>query len=245
MAIWPPRTPSISTNSDCRQYKLVFIGNSGVGKSSIIMRICRNRFSSSSETTIGAAFLTHNIEYPVDDGMVNIKLKIWDTAGQERYRSMLPLYLRGANIIIIVYDLTDRQSFDNIKEYWLQSILQDTSSRSNILVYLVGNKSDAVTNASDLTYCTTEACDFIKEYSEIKIFHKLTSAKTGVGITELFDDICKNAINYITFDQNALSNSTIRLGDRPQNKYDSPCCSGEIEYITDILPSKIRDKMVN
>ena len=88
-------------------YKVVFLGESSVGKSSIVIRFVRNEFLEVQEPTIGAAFFTKSIM--LDKG--NIKMEIWDTAGQERYRSLAPMYYRGAKVAFVVYDITNKDSF--------------------------------------------------------------------------------------------------------------------------------------
>ena len=109
-------------------------------------------------------------------GDKQIELQIWDTAGQERYRSLIPNYLRGASVVIVVYDVTDRKSFDHVKE-WIDVV----DDRDSVMIYLVGNKIDlervisrdeGMKMSYDLGTCFIE-----------------TSAKNDVGITDLFEDI--------------------------------------------------------
>ena len=95
-------------------HKIVLLGDSSVGKSSIVNRYINHRFFEYNESTIGAAFFTKHIITNERD----IMLDIWDTAGQERYNSLLPMYYRGAKAAIIVYDITDHKSFDKAKQYY-------------------------------------------------------------------------------------------------------------------------------
>ena len=97
----------------CHTYKLVLLGSSSVGKSSIAIRAVNGSFNETNEPTIGAAFFTKTI----DTGDNVVKFEIWDTAGQERYLSLAPLYYRGANVIFIVYDSTNYESFKKCKFY--------------------------------------------------------------------------------------------------------------------------------
>ena len=97
------------------QYKLVLLGESAVGKSSLVLRFCRNTFSSNLESTIGAAFLTQTISLSQD----LMKFEIWDTAGQERYHSLAPMYYRGAHAAVVVYDLTSRVTPKSIKNQFI------------------------------------------------------------------------------------------------------------------------------
>ncbi|KAK8914639.1 Ras-related protein RIC2 [Platanthera zijinensis] len=116
-------------------FKLVLIGDSGVGKSNILSRFTRNEFSLESKSTIGVEFATRSLN--VDSKV--IKAQIWDTAGQERYRAITSAYYRGAVGALLVYDVTRRTTFENA-ERWLRELRDHTDP--NIVVMLVGNKSD-------------------------------------------------------------------------------------------------------
>ena len=117
-------------------FKVVMIGDSGVGKSNLLMRYTKNEFNIESKTTIGVEFATKSIKTP--DRKV-IKAQIWDTAGQERYRAITNAYYRGAVGALLVYDVTSQQSFHNV-EKWLKELKQFADS--NIVILLVGNKTD-------------------------------------------------------------------------------------------------------
>jgi small GTP-binding protein len=117
-------------------FKVVLIGDSGVGKSNLLSRFTRDEFNLESKSTIGVEFATKSVQ--AGDGKV-IKAQIWDTAGQERYRAITSAYYRGAVGALLVYDITKRQSFEDV-ERWL-SELRD-HAEDNIVVLLVGNKSD-------------------------------------------------------------------------------------------------------
>lgn len=116
-------------------FKVVLIGDSGVGKSNLLSRFTRNEFSLESKSTIGVEFATRTIN--VDNKM--IKAQIWDTAGQERYRAITSAYYRGAVGALLVYDITRHVTFENV-ERWLKELKDHTDS--NIVVMLVGNKAD-------------------------------------------------------------------------------------------------------
>mmetsp|Transcript_49621 Transcript_49621/g.124768 ORF Transcript_49621/g.124768 Transcript_49621/m.124768 type:complete len:211 (-) Transcript_49621:232-864(-) len=116
-------------------FKLLIIGDSGVGKSCLLLRFSDDIFTDSFISTIGVDF---KIKTVTIDG-VKIKLQIWDTAGQERFRTITSSYYRGAHGIIVVYDVTDQKSFDNITK-WLKEI--DTFAGPSVQKLLVGNKSD-------------------------------------------------------------------------------------------------------
>lgn len=116
-------------------FKLLIIGDSGVGKSCLLLRFAEGAFNDSYISTIGVDFKIRNLK--VDDK--SVKLQIWDTAGQERFRTITSSYYRGAHGIIIVYDITDKSSFENVK-MWLSEIEKYASNEVTKL--LVGNKSD-------------------------------------------------------------------------------------------------------
>merc|ERR1711933_245843 len=117
------------------QFKLVLLGDTSVGKSSIVIRFVKGQFSEYQESTIGAAFLTQTV--PVQD--CTVKFEIWDTAGQERYHSLAPMYYRGAAAAIVVYDITSQESFHRAKS-WVKELHRQ--ARPDIVIALAGNKSD-------------------------------------------------------------------------------------------------------
>jgi len=116
-------------------FKVVIIGDSGVGKSNLLSRFTRNEFHLDSKSTIGVEFATRSIQH---DGKV-IKAQIWDTAGQERYRAITSAYYRGAVGALLVYDISKRLTFENV-ERWLKELR--THADPSIVVMLVGNKCD-------------------------------------------------------------------------------------------------------
>ena len=119
---------------DSRTFKLVFVGDSGVGKTSLVERTVKNSFTENADSTIGAAF--HKYVLKTDDNMT-VTFNIWDTAGQERYRSLGPIYYRGSDAAILVYDITNSQSFDNI-DAWIHNL--KTVLGSDIVIALVGER---------------------------------------------------------------------------------------------------------
>jgi len=154
-------------------FKLLLIGDSGVGKSSLLLRFADNSYSESFIATIGVDFKIKTIE--VENKVV--KLQIWDTAGQEKFRTITSSYYRGAHGIIIVYDVTNRESFDNVKN-WINEIARYASENVNRL--LVGNKSDlegkkAVTYEEGKELADSLGINFIE-----------TSAKTSSNVEQSF-----------------------------------------------------------
>jgi len=154
-------------------FKLLLIGDSGVGKSCLLLRFADDTYTESYISTIGVDFKIRTIEL---DGKT-IKLQIWDTAGQERFRTITSSYYRGAHGIIVVYDVTDQDSFGNVKQ-WLQEIDRYASEQVNKL--LVGNKSD-LTGKKIVDYTTA------KEYADhLGIPFLETSAKNATNVEQAF-----------------------------------------------------------
>jgi len=159
-------------------YKLVLLGDAAVGKSSSVERFVKNEFFEFQQPTIGAAFLTQTV--PLDDYVV--KFEIWDTAGQERYRSLAPMYYRGAAAALVVYDITEEDSFGGAKT-WIEELQRQGSA--DIVIGLAGNKSDLankrkVSQDEASRYAQENGCLFFE-----------TSAKTGENVTAIFQAIAK------------------------------------------------------
>ena len=160
--------------------KVVILGQSAVGKSSIINRFIHDKFDDFQESTIGAAFFTKTIEKE----KFNIKLDIWDTAGQERYRSLAPMYYRGAKVAIVVFDLTDSGTLSTAK-IWINELRKNGDPRCEVL--LVGNKSDLykqITNVDINNFAIENDVEYIE-----------ASAKTGSNIKIIFDKISDKVIS--------------------------------------------------
>ncbi|KAL7869868.1 hypothetical protein AOLI_G00138560 [Acnodon oligacanthus] len=160
------------------QFKLVLLGESAVGKSSLVLRFVKGQFHEFQESTIGAAFLTQTV--CLDD--TTVKFEIWDTAGQERYHSLAPMYYRGAQAAIIVYDITNTDTFTRAKN-WVKELQRQASP--NIVIALSGNKADLANK---------RAVDFqeAQEYAdENSLLFMETSAKTAMNVNEIFMAIAK------------------------------------------------------
>merc|ERR1719198_293016 len=154
-------------------YKLVLLGDAAVGKSSSVERFVKNEFFEFQQPTIGAAFLTQNV--PLDDCI--IKFEICDTAGQERYRSLAPMYYRGAAAAIVVYDITNAESYAGAKS-WVKELQR--RGDANVVIALAGNKAD-LDSKRKVDY--EEAHAYAEENG---ILHLETSAKTAVNVKQLF-----------------------------------------------------------
>ncbi|CUV05258.1 unnamed protein product [Cryptosporidium hominis] len=173
--------------------KLVLLGDASVGKSCLVVRFSKDEFHEYQEPTIGAAFMTQSVN--VDDDYT-VKFEIWDTAGQERYRSLAPMYYRGAAAAIVVYDITNVETFQGAKS-WI-SELQNINN-NDIVVALVGNKYDL---ESSRTVDSETARNYAKEKG---ILSFETSAKTGYNVQELFEEIARKLPNTKKLDSNNMS----------------------------------------
>eukprot|EP01017_Pseudomicrothorax_dubius_P041633 TRINITY_DN6678_c0_g1_i2.p1 TRINITY_DN6678_c0_g1~~TRINITY_DN6678_c0_g1_i2.p1 ORF type:complete len:205 (+),score=46.67 TRINITY_DN6678_c0_g1_i2:143-757(+) len=157
-------------------FKLLLVGNSAVGKSSILLRFTDNIFNDSFLPTIGVDFKirTYNV------GGKQAKLQIWDTAGQERFKTITSTYYKGAHGIMLVYDVTDRQSFRDV-ENWVQEVEKQASE--NVVKVLIGNKCD-LDKERQVTF------DEGKEYADsIGIKFLETSAKAATNIDKVFQTV--------------------------------------------------------
>merc|ERR1711998_702317 len=126
---------NMAANNKIFQFKLVLLGDSAVGKSSLVLRFVRGQFFEYQESTIGAAFLTQTVT--LQD--TTVKFEIWDTAGQERYHSLAPMYYRGAAAAIVAYDITNRDTFQRAKQ-WVKELQRQANA--NIVIAIAGNKLD-------------------------------------------------------------------------------------------------------
>ena len=133
-----------------RKYKLVFIGDQSVGKTSIISSFMYDTFDAHYASTIGIDFVSKSV--PVDDGTV--RLQLWDTAGQERFRSLIPSYIRDSHVAVVVFDITSRETFNSTSK-WIADV---RAQRGNdVVIVLVGNKTD-LTADRQVTSAEIEAC---------------------------------------------------------------------------------------
>mmetsp|Transcript_16125 Transcript_16125/g.43360 ORF Transcript_16125/g.43360 Transcript_16125/m.43360 type:complete len:196 (-) Transcript_16125:281-868(-) len=159
-------------------FKLVLLGDTAVGKSCLVVRFVRDEFFEFQEPTIGAAFLTQSVA----TGAATVKFEIWDTAGQERYRSLAPMYYRGAAAAIVVYDITNKDSFNGAKS-WVKELQR--RGDPNAVIALAGNKAD-LQSKRKIDY--QEAQQYAEENG---IMHIETSAKNDTNVKSLFHEIAQ------------------------------------------------------
>ena len=204
-------------------FKLVIVGDSGVGKTNLLTRFTRNQFSLNSRNTVG---FNNDQKTLVIDGKV-IRAEIWDTAGQERYRSMSPSFYRGSVGALIVYDVTNKESFENIPK-WIKEI--NTHAEGVIAILMIGNKSDKTDRVvpSELAneYATKHKCGLIE-----------TSAMNDVNVEQAFEVILRNIVQTVIKAPESTGKASVDTGksrkiERPQrdslpeNKKCTCCGSG-------------------
>jgi len=200
------------------EIKVVVIGDLAVGKSSLVLRFTANEFVRNHEITIGASFMTRAVR--VDNKI--IKFQIWDTAGHEKYRTLAPMYYRGATICIIVYDITSKNSFNSLNN-WVKELKEKGSP--NIQIAIVGNKIDL----EDQREITTAMGKQVAE--ELDALFIETSAKADTRVTDLFVEIGKRipkeviqSKNTITSSDNSDTVQLKRLQLAAYNANSSSCC---------------------
>jgi len=197
-------------------FKLLIIGDSGVGKSSLLLRFADNTFSGSYITTIGVDFKIRTVEI----GGEKVKLQIWDTAGQERFRTITSTYYRGTHGVIVVYDVQSAESFVNVKR-WLHEIEQNCDSVNRILV---GNKDDS---PDKKVVETTDAQKFANQIN-VSLFE--TSAKDNKNVEEMFTEITRQVLQTKKNSQNAANSpsDTVKITKNRKAKKkggkDGGCC---------------------
>ena len=195
-------------------FKLILIGDSCVGKSNILLKYLKNQFNENSKTTIGVEFGTKNI-------IINnkrIKIQILDTAGQERYRSITSAYYKGAKGALIVYDITRKNTFDNIDK-WITDL--KLNGDENICIIILGNKSDLIDKRE------INKNDGIKKAEMYKTAFLETSALNGDNISKAFDKLIEQIVinnkNIFQDDNENEIDKGVNLNDEKNNN-NKKCC---------------------
>jgi small GTP-binding protein len=166
-------------------YKILLLGDSSVGKTCFLMRYTDNTFQEIHMSTIGLDYKLKNVQ--LDDGKM-VKIQIWDTAGQDRFRSITKNYYKGAHGIILIYDITNQKTFENVKN-WINQIKEEVSNKVTII--LVGNKIDD----EDHRVVSTEQGEKMAKDFGLMFFE--CSAKSGVNIDSTFNELVKKTVeNY-------------------------------------------------
>ncbi|XP_038125691.1 ras-related protein Rab-17-like isoform X1 [Cyprinodon tularosa] len=192
--------------------KMVLLGSSGVGKSSLALRFGEDRFRNTSPT-VGCAYLTQLVHL----GDVSLRFEIWDTAGQEKYHSVTPLYYRGAHAALVVYDISSRDTFIRA-QLWIQELEKQYIPGSTVL-WLVGNKADRdqnrqVSTQEGLGLAGSRGLSFTE-----------TSALSGERVSQLLSAVAHRVYESIGEQQGGLSEwKENLLLDQNQNQNQSSCC---------------------
>lgn len=180
-------------------YKVVILGDTSVGKTSLVHRFLKNEFNEHTANTIGAAFITADHSSNVNPNK-RVRLEIWDTAGQERYRSLTPMYYRNAKAALVCFDLSSIDTFEKA-QYWLEQLSLNSSSE-DIKKYIVGTKLDKIADPQEI-YQVKNRLDHTAVMFE-------TSAKTGHGINQLFDKLVDDVDEQIFDDFNKRREEELR-----------------------------------
>ena len=198
--------------------KLLTLGETEVGKTSIVLRYSDDKFHESKIATIGIDFKIKMIK----KGNEKIKVSIYDTAGQERFKNIVKHYYKGANGVLLIFDITKRDTFEKL-DYWLTDLQENSDNLDYLFIYLIGNKMDL---EAERKVSTEEANKFAQENN---LSYIEVSAKTGFNIKKLFDETIKRTLEkIITFEKKEMNlNDSIRLSFLEQEEKTSKnkwCC---------------------
>ena len=202
-------------------FKILLVGNSSVGKSSLFLRFVDDVWNDVFVPTIGVDFKIKTLKINEQ----NVKLQIWDTAGQERFRTIISSYYKGAQGILLVFDLTEKESFESLNN-WLIEI--EKNANKNVIKILIGNKNDL---EEKRVISFSQAKDFA-DSNGLKYVE--TSAKLNNNVTEAFSEIGKELMDASSKDKEFFANEnkkTISISDKTmdlnsKNKNENGCCGG-------------------
>eukprot|EP00347_Sterkiella_histriomuscorum_P006946 403350833 len=191
--------PKSSSQSQLIEAKIVLLGDSGVGKSSIAQRFCRGIFQDTHDVTIGGAYLQQTVTLgsqnangsaqQAQSDQTQVKMHIWDTGGSEKFRSMVSLYYKDAAAAIICYDVSDEKSFNSVF-YWINEMINNnTSDNDNFVMALCGNKADLDAALKKISF--QSASEVAKKHNMILAD---CSAKTGEGVQQMFKKIAEKIV---------------------------------------------------
>ncbi|CAM9102147.1 unnamed protein product [Heterosigma akashiwo] len=192
-------------------FKLLLIGDAGVGKSCILQRFTDDTFDEHQQSTIGVDFKVKMM----DVSGKRVKLTIWDTAGQERFRTLTASYYRGALGIIFVYDVTRKESFDNLDE-WLKEVEQYTPNSGDVVKLLVGNKVDkerVVSRQEAEAWARSKGMVFLE-----------ASAKTKLGIKQVFQEVVQKVLERPTLLHNTAPGKSSKVNLNNASEQSGGCC---------------------
>ena len=197
-------------------FKIVLVGDSGVGKTNLLLRYLKNEFNTQTKATVGVEF--GNTKVQIDNAL--IKAQIWDTAGQERYRSITSAYYKGAHGALIVYDITRKDSFDSV-EKWLSDL--KNNGEEKMVIMAIGNKCDMVNER----VISTEEGEAKAQINNIAFLE--TSALNATNVAKAFDELIQKL--YVAFKKDFEDNDEDDLGEnantieiRTGNSKKEQCC---------------------
>lgn len=178
--------------------KVIVLGDSGVGKTSLMHRYVNDKYSQQYKATIGADFLTK--EVTVDDNTA-ATMQVWDTAGQERFQSLGVAFYRGADCCVLVYDVTNPKSFENIKSWRDEFLIHaNVSSPDTFPFVILGNKIDIEDSKKSVSQKSAQG--LAKELGDMPLF--LTSAKSAINVDVAFEEIARGALQQNQADADAF-----------------------------------------
>ena len=204
-----------------KELKIILLGESGVGKTSIIYRYYKNTFNSNLPSTFGSTFITKYLE----KGNITYKLNIWDTTGQEKYHSVTKLFIHGSHIAILVYAMNNLDSFQKL-DYWYKTIKENCDD--NVILAIVGSKYDLFYNNEDENAVFVSEEEGEKYAKEKKAFFKLVTAKEDKkGIDSLFDELINEyKAKDITKKDDYKESNSVKIGKKKniKNANKGGCC---------------------
>lgn len=194
-----------------KKYKLVFLGEQSVGKTSLITRFMYDSFDTAYQATVGIDFLSKTV-YLKDKA---IRLQLWDTAGQERFRSLIPSYIRDSAVAVVVYDITNFISFQETNK-WIQDVRSERGE--DVIIVLVGNKTD-LSSTRQVT-----AFEGMEKAKELDVLFIETSAKIGYNVNLLFRRIAA-ALPGIESSDNEEEELEVKLEGHSKISQSQPMCN--------------------
>jgi len=187
-----------------RKFKLVFLGEQSVGKTSLITRFMYDSFDNTYQATIGIDFLSKTM-YLEDR---TVRLQLWDTAGQERFRSLIPSYIRDSSVAVVVYDITNTNSFQQTNK-WIEDVKAERGN--DVIIMLVGNKTDL----AEKRHVATESGE--AKAKELGVMFIETSAKAGHNVKQLFRRVASALPGMDSAPEQNKDLIDVKLEDTPQD----------------------------
>ena len=194
------------------KFKIIVIGESRVGKTSLIKRYTKDQFGGVYLTTVGIDFQNKTIE--IEDKKV--KLQVWDTAGQERFRNVAKNYFQSSNGFLLVFDITDKESFQKLNDFWMDQLNMHAPKKAKSV--LVGNKSDL---AGQRQVSIEDAEEFAKD-NNLKYYE--VSAKEGTKVVELFFYLANEIYQSHTYEENNYNKNITLKKEKSKKKDKKKCC---------------------